>query len=259
MQEKTFTLLITACISPDPSAHNFNPNFRIDPLLRMEDYKKCLVYWLNYEESKICNIVFVENSGYDIEPLKKIAADNNQYNRNIEFIQINATPVPKGIHYGYAELEMMDEAIEKSNLIHKTPYFIKVTGRLYFPNLSKLIRSMRGCVHFLSDSRDYAIASKEKRYIVTTLLVIKLDFYKRKLWMSRKLMTPGVTSHFETLYYYLLKPISQKDKRVILRFSFNVDAVGYGAHWNVNYNSISKRVESALRGVARFLLPGFHI
>ena len=259
MQEHTFTLLITACISPDPSAHDFNPNFRIDPLVRMEDYKQCLAYWLNYEESKIRNIVFVENSGYNIDLLKTIAAEQNKYNRNIEFIQINASHVPAGIHYGYAELEMMDEAIEKSNLIHMTPYFIKVTGRLYFPKLSKLIRTIRGCVQFLSDSRDYLIAGKEKRYIVTTLLVIKLDFYKRKLWMSRKLMTPGVTSHFETLYYYLLKPISQKDKRVILRFSFNVDAVGYGAHWNVNYNSFSKRIESALRGIARIFLPSFHI
>lgn len=259
MQEKNFTLLITACISPDPSVYTFNPNFRIDPLVRMEDYKKCLLYWLNYDESKISNIVFVENSGYNIDLLKTLAAEQNKYNRNIEFIQIKPSSLPLGIHYGYAELEMIDEAVEKSALIHQSDYFIKVTGRLYFPGLSKLIRSMKGCIHFLSDSRDYSIAGKKKRYIVTTLLIIKKDFYKRKLWMTRNQMMPGITSHFETLYYSILKPISLKDKRILLRFPFNVNPVGYGAHWNVNYNSVSKRVESTIRGVARVLLPSFRI
>jgi hypothetical protein len=72
-------------------------------------------------------------------------------------------------------------------------------------------------------------------------------------------MTSGVTSHFETLYYHLLKPLSQKDKRILLRFPFNVDPVGYGAHWNVNYNSFPKKIESVLRGITRVLVPDFHI
>ena len=258
-ENNTYTLLITACISPNAADFKFNEQFRIDPQVRMEDYIGCFKYWLHYHEPRIVNIVFVENSGYDINPLKIIAQDHNQYNRKIEFIQINAGAIPKGIHYGYAELEMIDEAVEKSALIHQSDYFIKVTGRLYFPELSKLIRSMRGCVHFLSDSRDYSIAGKKKRYIVTTLLIIKKDFYKRKLWMTRNQMMPGIISHFETLYYSILKPISLKDKRILLRFPFNVNPVGYGAHWNVNYNSVSKRVESTIRGITRVLLPSFRI
>lgn len=214
---------------------------------------------MNYDEPKIRNIVFVENSGYNLDSIRAIALAHNPFKRNIEFIQMHASPLPPGIHYGYAELEMIDEAFEKSELIHQSDYFIKVTGRLYFPGLSKLIKSIRGSVHFLSDSRDYAIVGKKKRYIVTTLLLINKDFYKRKLWMIRNQMLPGITSHFETLYYSILKPLSLKDKRIRIRFPFNVDPVGYGAHWNVNYNSVIKRVESTIRGIARVLLPSFRI
>ncbi|MBU6157577.1 MAG: hypothetical protein KGP35_00975 [Bacteroidetes bacterium] len=259
MQEPTFTLLITACISPDPSAFKFNANFRIDPQVRMQDYLKCFHYWLNYEEPKIRNIVFVENSGCNIDSIKEMAAVQNRFHRNIEFIQLRASPLPTGLHYGYAELEMIDEAVEKSKLIHQTSYFIKVTGRLYFPKLSKLIGTMHGSIRFLSDSRDYAFAGKEKRYIVTTLLMIQTDFYREKLWKARNEMMPGIYSHFETLYYQLLKPLSSKDKSILLRFPFNVDPVGYGAHWNVNYNSFPKKIESALRAIARVILPSFRI
>lgn len=258
-ENNIYTLLITACISPNADNFKFNQHFRIDPQIRMEDYIRSFKYWLHYQEPLIVNLVFIENSGYDISPLKKMAEEYNQFNRNIEYIQINATAIPKGIHYGYSELEMIDEAIKRSKLLHETPFFIKVTGRLFFPRLSKLIRTENTCFNFLADSRDYAFGAKQKRYIVTTLLIIKFDFYKRKLLGVRHDMREGVSSHFETLYYNLLKPLSLKDKSILLRFPFNVDPVGYGAHWNVNYNSVLKRVESTIRGIARVLLPSFRI
>ena len=238
---------------------NFNQYFRINPETRMKDYIQALKYWLSYQEPKIVNIVFVENSGHEIEPLRKIVETHNQYDRKIEFIQIKPTNIPIGIHYGYAELEMIDEAISRSTLIPDTPYFIKVTGRIYFPRLSKLINSTNSSFSFLSDSRDYAIVGKQKRYVVTTLLLIKLDFYKSILYGARHMMCEEGALHFETLYYNILKPISLKNSRIILRFPFNVDPVGYGAHWNVNYNSFPKKLESVLRGLTRFFLPAFRI
>ena len=85
-ENKSHTLLITACISPNAADFKFNKQFRIDPQVRMEDYIRCFKYWLHYQEPLIVNIVFVENSGYDLDPLKIIAQDHNRYNRKIEFI-----------------------------------------------------------------------------------------------------------------------------------------------------------------------------
>ncbi|MBU3714502.1 MAG: hypothetical protein FGM46_06085 [Ferruginibacter sp.] len=250
---------MTACIRPYNTIAYNNPRFRSDIAQRLIDYETAFRFWLNYNASQILNIVFIDNSGYPLDSFKAISENENVYNRNIEFLQIVPKPIPPGIHYGYSELEMIDIAAEQSRLINQTKFFIKVTGRLYFPKLKSLLNSVKGSTLFLADSRDYSFAGKSKRYILTTLLVVNKDFFNRKLKRAFNEMTPGETSHFETLYYRILKPIENIDKRIILRFPFNVNPVGYGAHWNVNYKSFTKRLEYFIRGIFRFLLPQFRI
>jgi hypothetical protein len=258
-QDKSFTLLMTACIRPGITSAFNNPRFRADTNQRLKDYETALRFWLNYNAPQILNIVLIENSGYPLDSLKAISENENVYKRNIEFLQIVPELIPPGIHYGYSELEMIDIAVEQSRLINQTKFFIKVTGRLYFPKLYSLLRHTKDSTLFLSDSRDYAFAGKKKRYIITTLLIVNKEFYNRKLKNSRFEMLPNECTHFETLYYRILKPLELRDKRLILRFPFNVDPVGYGAHWNVNYNSFTKKLESSLRGLFRLLFPACRI
>lgn len=255
----TFTLLLTACIQPAISVVAGKSHFRKEVSVRLADYERALQYWLQYEDSRIRSIVLIENSGYGLVSLQKLAQQSNTFNRKIEFIEVAPEPIPEGLHYGYSELEMIDAAMNKSEVLQETDFFVKITGRLYFPELSKLLSIVTETTDLIADSRDYQLGKRKKQYVMTTLLVIRKVFYRQVLMNARTQMQSNGTGHFETLYYNILKPLEQKDQRIRLRFPFNVDPVGVGAHWNVNYTSFSKRVESWIRGVVRFLIPCFRI
>ena len=110
----------------------------------------------------------------------------------------------------------------------------------------------------MSDCRDYSFGKRKRQFIVTTLLIIQRQYYLSDLLNLRHLMQPETNSHFEKIYYYKLKPL-EDNRSVILRYPFNVEPVGYGAHWNVNYNSFQKRLESGIRGIFRILFPKIRI
>jgi hypothetical protein len=256
--ENRYTLLLTACIEPNAAIAFKNIHFRKDPEVRLLDYEKSLRYWLRYRQDQIKSIVFIENSGYPLDRLKEIALHENIYNREVEFIQITPEQIPAGVHYGYSELEMMDYAVLNSRTLSTTDYFIKVTGRLIFPALSRLMSIMHSNVKFLSDCRDYRFGKRKRQFIVTTLLIIQRQYYLSDLLNLRHLMQPESSSHFEKIYYKKLKSLEDKHS-IILRYPFNVEAVGYGAHWNVHYNSIQKRIESGIRAIFRIFFPKIRI
>jgi len=252
---KQYTLLLTACIDPSVSNYKKHPSFRMDALTRLNDYKIALDYWLNYTDSRLTGIVFIENSGFDISSLKELVAERNNKNIQVEFIEKLAGPVPYGVHYGYSELEMIDYAFKNSRLISSSTYIIKATGRLYFPKLKQLLNKYPGEFKIAIDSRDYKILKYEKHYLVTTIFIINKDFYNSALYDAKRLMTPE-NGHMEKIYYSILKPLYVKnEKGVILRFPFSMDPVGIGAHFNVNYSSKKKLFESAVRNAFRIFIP----
>lgn len=255
-----YALLLTACINPKPNAAGKDMVKRRDPLVRLADYKASIKFWLNYNDPRIRGIVFVENSGYDLSSLQAFANSNNQYKRNVEFLQFPASAIPDGLHYGYSELEMIDYAFTNSQLIQSSDSFIKTTGRLYFPKLSKLLDKISLHCDFASDARDYSYKKISKHYVITTLFVVQKEFYKKVLHNTRLKMLSIGESHIETLYYYILKPMYTKSsQKVILRFPFNVDPVGVGAHWNTSYNSFRKKSESFVRSIFRIVAPSLWI
>lgn len=248
---------MTACIQVKQDG--LRTSFRADTAVRLNDYITAFKYWLSYKEEKITTIIFVENSGYDLSILKEIALNVNIYNRSVEFIQFEPTTRPAGLHYGYAELEIIDRTFELSKAIEHTQFIIKVTGRLYFPQLNKLIKTVQPENKVIIDFKDYHFFKIHHHYAITTLIIIQNDFYRKNLLNAKKYMVKGHTDHFETLYFNILKPLALNDNNVITRFPFNVDPVGVGGHSNVDYNSFSKNIQSFIRQVCRIILPKFHI
>jgi hypothetical protein len=251
------TLLMTACIEPSKDNLKRNSIHRSDALIRISDYETAFKYWLENPGSNISAIVFVENSGYSLESLKTIAQIHNKHNLKIEFLQKLAGELPAGLHYGYSELEMVDYAFENSALIKESEYVVKVTGRLYFPKLSRLLKWIPQNADIAIDTKDFKIGSKEKHYVVTTVFVTKKAFYLKQLLNAKQLMAPEKRkTHIETIYYSVLKPLYEaNNKDIILRFPFNLDPVGVGAHWNKNYQSTKHTLESIARNLSRKLLP----
>jgi hypothetical protein len=252
-----FALLMTACIQVQQDT--VHATFRSDTATRLNDYITAFKYWLSYDEEKMTTIIFVDNSGYDLTILKEIAENGNIYNRTIEFLQFEPNTRPRGLHYGYSELEIMDMAFKLSKAIEHTQFVIKVTGRLYFPKLRKLIKRVQPKNKIIIDFKDYRFFKIQKHYAITTLVIIQNDFYRQYLFDLKKDMVKDYTDHFETLYFNKLKALAINDKNIITRFPFNVDPVGVGGYFNANYSSFSKSVESFIRGLFRIVLPKFHI
>jgi len=256
--DKKCTLLLTACIKP--TATKIHAKNRKDPLVRLKDYEVTLNYWLNYSKLVFTGIVFIENSGFDLSSLKRIVEENNPSNIKIEFLQQQASIIPDGLNYGYSELEMIDYAFENSRIIAQSEYIIKSTGRLYFPKLAKLIARLPDDFKIAIDSRDYEMFHVQKHYLVTTIFIVQKLFYNQGLNNAKSLMEPGYKSYIERIYFQILKPMYlNKQAGIILRLPFSMNPVGFGAHWNVNYNSWNKRLAAAVRDLIRVVLPSFWI
>src|SRR5579863_580894 len=56
-----YLLVMTACVDPRQGEYRLN---RADPTVRLEDYKTALRFWLQFPDTRIRNILFIENSKY---------------------------------------------------------------------------------------------------------------------------------------------------------------------------------------------------
>src|SRR5689334_2736226 len=136
-QRRDHVLLLTACI--DPGKSGAVQVHRSDPSIRTEDYKQALASYLAMPCPHIKGIVLAENSGSDLGPLIQFAEGNNTFSRKLEFLSFDGNVIPEGVHYGYAEMGIIDRALDSCEVLRASPHFVKATGRLFFPKLPKLL------------------------------------------------------------------------------------------------------------------------
>ena len=128
-----FAVLLTATIDPG----QYKPDLtRYDPAQRLSDYKQSLLFWEALNNSRLKGIVFCENSGTDLTPLADLT---RKFRTPVEIISFEGNEKPSNMNYGYSELGIIDHAIGASIFLREYPYFIKATGRLTFPKISKLL------------------------------------------------------------------------------------------------------------------------
>jgi hypothetical protein len=253
-----YLLLLTACIDPSTGPAKIA---RADPLLRLRDYQNALRFWLAYPDSRIKKILFVENSNYSLDSLKTIASQQNSRGIEIEFLSLETTGYPEGFHYGYAECQMIDVALERSRLAASATHFIKVTGRLTFPGLTRLLDRLPNGFKVAVDARNNTwFVRSPQRFITTQLMLFEKSFFAerlQKLYHELKPIEEGVYL-VENLYYHALMPL-RDSPGVILRFPCNVDPHGFAAHWTKNYTAPKQRAISLARVITRRLLPNWWV
>ena len=130
-----YLLVMTATVTPAANAQVK----RSSPRVRLEDYKRALRFWLGYAHAAAERILFLENSGADLSPLRGIAENENPRRREVEFLSLPTLEIPAGMNYGYTEMQTLDEGLALSKLRPATTHMIKATGRLTFPALGKAL------------------------------------------------------------------------------------------------------------------------
>ncbi len=127
-----FVILLTACINPGKV-----PVLRKEAHIRREDYKKSIRAWLS--NPTVHSVVFCENSNADLSDIHKIC---DGYAKRVELFSFEGQDFPPERGKGYGEMKILRHALEKSKLIVQSTKVIKVTGRLYVPNIGDLIPQM---------------------------------------------------------------------------------------------------------------------
>jgi len=148
-----FSLILTACINP------INMPFlaRTSVNDRLNDYKKAFNQWCS--SKYIDKIIFIENSGYDLNFFHEKA---KQFpNKKIEIISTNLNNTyVKDLGKGYGEFLCLKEIFAISTISKDTDYFLKVTGRYYIKNINIIyeeFKKKQSDVHvYIKDNLTYA-------------------------------------------------------------------------------------------------------
>ena len=240
-------LLLTATVVPQYSSNHLK---RREPQLRLNDYIKSLNLWIS--KGPFTRIVFCENSGYDLTMIQKKILPHQ--NINIEFLSYKDTPVEK-YGYGYSELGLIDYAFDNSNLIKTSDFFVKCTGRLYFPKIDKLLKNISKEDLFHIDAREGILFWKNK-YIPMQLMLFSNKFYEQYIYNIRDKIEKksGIEN---SLYNKFI--VYKKKEGCHFRWPCNIEPVGIAAHNDKSYLSIKRTGFNFIRGFYRFFFPKYWI
>jgi len=137
---------------------------RNDPSVRLQDYMSALEAWLSSGAAP--RVVFCENSGHDLGPLKRVAGSRTA--REIEFLSFfgNQRGVTKG--KGHSELRLLEHAIRESELIAKSDVVVKCTGRLTVRNGIAVLRAIAASEFDVMCSLKQHLAFADSRLFAAT-------------------------------------------------------------------------------------------
>ncbi len=242
-------LVMTATVHPSPQAGVR----RADPALRTADYERALRFWLAETHPCAARILFLENSGADLASLKAIAEQENSGKKPVEFLSIPGNRIPKGLNYGYTEMELLDSGLELSELRRVTTHMVKTTGRLVFPALGRALDCLPGPPELMIDCRRFPWPRRGADARVQ-LFACSHAFYDSHLRDCRRRMNTSDLRLLEQLLYaQVIGSLGQPG--VYLRFPCNVDPVGYSGFRARSYQSFGQRIDQSLRGALRRLAP----
>jgi hypothetical protein len=246
---------MTACIAPELgiSGKPGNRLQRSDPSIRLSDYAAALAFWLDHPDPRIDLIVFAENSGYDLSELNALVQASNS-KRRVELLSVPLCKWPEHVHYGYCELQIIDDALSRSALLSDARYFVKATGRLQFAGLTRLLDRLSDEFLFAVDCHHRPFRP-ERGGVATQLMLFNKQFYLHNLVGVNGKLQPWVISHIEDLLFRELMKF-RGVTGAVLRWPVNVDCVGVSATTNTSYSRADKRIKQAVRGVARTIVPG---
>jgi hypothetical protein len=166
-------LILTGTINPG----NMILTNRNNPDVRKEDYKKSLDSWISFNKDGYFNkIIFCENSGVNLSELKNVV-HNYSNNNDVVFFQWDDNSKWASFGKGYGEAKMLEHLIKEANdIISEHDYVIKVTGRIFVPNLKEVLN-----INNINDSDIICYPKKEnpeKGYVDSRVICLKSNIFK---------------------------------------------------------------------------------
>lgn len=254
-EPRHYTVIMTACFRPD--AQFASAIVRTDETERRADYAAGLRFWLNLPDPRITRIIFIENTAGDLAYLGEIARRENPRQRECEFISIDCNRTPPGLHYGYAEFELIDEGLKQSRLYPQSAAIIKTTGRYSFPQISRLLDKLPPDFELAVDTRHNRRFSPKPYFFVPSALLLAshagFETCVRGVHRDMHLPPPWHGQFVEDVLYNRVMPLKGRPGYV-LRWPVNCDPAGVGANGD-RYRTPKKRAVALVRGLGRVFVP----
>ena len=169
--KKKICLILTATV--DPKGMIFLERSNVKD--RFNDYIQSFAKWCS--NSNINDLIFLENSGFDLTQFEEI---KKKYpSKNIEIIssQVN-NDFPRNLGKGYGEYLSLNEIIKNSRILDNYDYFIKVSGRYYVKNIHKIINEI------IKDNTDIKICLKNNLTFADTHLFSGSKFFFKSILLN---------------------------------------------------------------------------
>lgn len=125
---------------------------RSDPGTRMEDYRWALELWSR--TSGFDGLIFVENSGYEIDSLRRIPSANGWPEDAVEFLSFDGQDFPRHRGKGFGENVNLEHVLANSRFAaDRESFLVRVNGRNYVDNIGAFVRGLRPPTQIMCDLR----------------------------------------------------------------------------------------------------------
>lgn len=245
-------LVMTATITPP---ENTPLLARADPAVRRKDYQEALRFYLQLPTDLIGAVLFIENSGSELEDMREIARQSAQ-GKEVEVIGVPPNLDSPAFGKGYGEFKLLDQGLACSRVLRDTDILWKVTGRLKVLNMASLVAKAPADYELYCDLRSVPFVGDmlggndwmELRTFSCT--VPGYDRFFRGQYVNMK----GIAAE-SCLFRPVLDAWRSKSSLVVPRFRIQPSFAGHGGHLNTDYQGRGYRRKEALRRVGRLVAP----
>jgi hypothetical protein len=247
-------LLLSATIQPPLGVPALA---RTDPSLRLADYVRAIRFYAALAGPVFDKVVFAENSGYNLEPLRR-AADESGNGKRVELLSFSGLDHPPQYGRGYGEMKLVDFAMEHAHsfsALRAGDVIWKCTGRYILRNAALLVKTRPPV--------DLYVHCRNHPYRLCELFA--LSFNKRAYesvlrgvyTQLRNDIVPGVHSNEEVAFR---RCIDEAEKSVSVRRRFLHTPLIDGVRgWDNSVYGRASHPKIILRQIANKLAPSLWI
>lgn len=242
-------LIMTGTIQPKQGARELA---RTDVPSRVADYRVSVAHHLSLvQQGVLSGLVFVENSGYGMEPFTDMLTDDLA--ERAELISYDAQQAPQEPRF-WGECKLLKEAFRRSRVINSSTdtHVWKVTGRYIVRNLSAILRRSEEDNDLMLHCRNHPM-----RYVDFGLAGFSRE--KAEQIMDRVLQRQNDEDIDERMLRTMVDDGSFADLRLRQRLSHVPDFRGVRGSDNRSYGGFRYRVKFLLRSLVHHTMPAVWI
>lgn len=244
-------LVMTATVRPPAGMTLLR---RADPAVRVADYCRALDFYLRLPGRAVQAVVFAENSGADLAPLRAVAR-RYATRKAVEFVSF-----PDGLDYppqfgkAYGEFRLLDHAFahsERLQALGPAGVAWKVTGRYRVWNLPRLIATAPARFDLYADVRERHTTWFDMRVFAATAAGYGRVFRGRYPDLSE--VGPGGQPRNAEVVAVDLVRAARPDPRLVTRFRVEPLVLGVAAFHDAPYLNRATALRLAARALVREL------